>query len=314
MDWYNSHPKNDLYIVMQRGALRGIVRTACAAVVLSLAAGLALGHYGTQTLHVHPEPATTSAVLSPAPADATGDIARLEAANASLDARVGQLAAQLNSLSAFDQRLRKQSPRATATSAVTAERTAYSNAAGGPELPPRSCRTSDTRSDARVARGELDCLSSTLAALERGVAQREAAWEAFPGRRPIGLGRTSSSFGNRRDPFTQHMSFHPGIDLVAPTGTPVLATAAGRVIHAGPMPGYGNTVEIDHGNGFITRYAHASKINVHVGQQVQPGATIAEVGSTGRSTGPHLHFEVRVAGKPVDPADYLALFASASDA
>ncbi len=79
------------------------------------------------------------------------------------------------------------------------------------------------------------------------------------------------------------------------------------------MPGYGNAVEIDHGNGFITLYAHASKIEVRVGQTMQPGEPIAEVDSTSRSTGPHLHFEVRVDDQPVDPADYLALFASASD-
>ena len=312
-----SRSKHDLYIVMRRGALRGIVGSACGAAVLALAAGLALGHYGARQRRVHPEPAIALAVRAAAASpDTSGEFARLQAANASLDARVEQLAAQLDSLSAFDQRLRAQTPRATATSAMAAAsaRVPSSNAAGGPALPPRPCQATSARPDPQVARGELDCTAATLAALEQGVAQHEAAWAAFPGRRPLALGRTGSPFGNRLDPFTHHLSFHPGMDLVAPAGTPILATAGGRVIYAGPMPGYGNTVDIDHGNGFITRYAHASKVQVRVGQRVQAHEPIAMVGSTGRSTGPHLHFEVRVGGSPVNPADYFALFARGSNA
>ncbi|SAK56247.1 peptidase M23B [Caballeronia pedi] len=312
-----SRSKNDLYIVMRRGALRAIVGAACMMIVLALAAGLALGHYGARTLRARSEPPRLAVFRSTASPYTTAEFARLRAANASLDGRVEQLAARLDTLTAFDQRLRAQSSRASAinAAAVTSARTPNSNAAaGGPELPPRPCRAAETGTNPQATRGELDCLAATLATLEQGVAQHEAAWEAFPGRRPLAFGRTSSPFGNRLDPFSRHLSFHPGLDLVAPTGTPILAAAGGRVIHAGPMPGYGNTVEIDHGNGFITRYAHASKIEVRVGQVVQPREPIAEVGSTGRSTGPHLHFEVRVGGRPVNPADYLALFAGDSDA
>lgn len=309
-----SRSKNDLYIVMRRGALRSIIGTACSAVALALAAGLALGHFSAPPPPPRHEP--TRSYMAPSAAssssDTTAEFARLRAANAALDARAERLAAQLDALDAFDQRLRAQSPRTTAAKAVAGA--SYSNAAGGPELPPRPCQTNGVHPDPQVARGELDCLAATLAALEQGVAQHEAAWQAFPGRRPLALGRTGSAFGNRLDPFTHHPSFHPGVDLVAPTGTPILAAAGGRVIHAGPMPGYGNTVDIDHGNRFITRYAHASKIKVRVGQRVQPREAIAEVGSTGRSTGPHLHFEVRVGGQPVNPADYLALFANDSAA
>ncbi|SAK39055.1 peptidase M23B [Caballeronia glebae] len=311
-----SRSKNDVYMVIRRGALRAIIGSACAAAALALAIGLALGHHNAQPLRARQEPARSSTVRPtafPSPYSAA-EFARLRAENASLDARAERLAAQLDTLSAFDQRLRAPSPRSTASRAVaaTSARAPDSNAAGGPELPPRPCHAAGAPLDPQVPRGELDCLASTLGALEQGVARHEAAWEAFPGRRPLALGRNGSTFGNRLDPFTRQLRFHPGMDLVAPTGTPVLAAGAGRVIHAGPMPGYGNTVEIDHGNGFITRYAHASKIEVRVGQQVQPREPIAEVGSTGRSTGPHLHFEVRVGGQPVNPADYLALFASAS--
>ncbi|SAK78787.1 peptidase M23B [Caballeronia hypogeia] len=305
-----SRSKNDLYIVMRRGALRTIVSTACSAVVLALAIGVALGHNSVPAPRVHHEPAKSA---PPTPYN-EGELARLQAVNASLDARINRLAAQLDALSTFDQRLRAPSSRATATRTAAARRASSSDAEGGPELPPRRCETTGTPSNPQVTRAELDCVSTTLSALEQGAAQHEAAWNAFPGRRPLALGRTGSPFGNRADPFTGHLSFHPGVDLVAPTGTPILAAAAGRVIHAGPMPGYGNTVDIDHNNGFITRYAHASKIEVRVGQTVQPGEPIAKVGSTGRSTGPHLHFEVRVDNRAVNPAHYLALFASASNA
>ena len=99
--------------------------------------------------------------------------------------------------------------------------------------------------------------------------------------------------------------FHPGIDIAAEMGTPIVAAADGVVTAAGWNGGYGNMVDIDHGDGIVTRYGHASALAVSVGQQVRRGETIAYVGSTGRSTGPHLHYEVRVDGQPVNPAAYL---------
>jgi murein DD-endopeptidase MepM/ murein hydrolase activator NlpD len=98
---------------------------------------------------------------------------------------------------------------------------------------------------------------------------------------------------------------HEGIDITAATGTPIRAAASGTVIHSGWLGGYGNLVVIDHGNGLATAYAHASALLVGVGQQVSQGQTIALVGSTGNSSGPHLHFEVRVNGVAVDPLLYL---------
>jgi murein DD-endopeptidase MepM/ murein hydrolase activator NlpD len=311
-----SPSKNDLYIVIRRGALRSIVGSAGAAVVVALGVGAAAGHYTAPKPPAHQEPAPAP-VPAPIPV-ATAELARLQAVNASLDARVEQLAVQLDKLSGFDQRLRARASRASRAGSTTtaAAHTSYSDAAaGGPELPPRPCQAAGVaRSNPQGAGAELNCISSAIDALEQGVSQHEDEWDAFPGRRPLTYGRTSSSFGNRLDPFTRHPSFHSGIDLVAPTGTPIRAAAKGRVIHAGPMLGYGNTVDIDHGNGFVTRYAHTSKIEVRVGQKVWSGEEIAKVGSTGRSTGPHLHFEVRVGRRAVDPAGYLALFAGGVDA
>ena len=115
-------------------------------------------------------------------------------------------------------------------------------------------------------------------------------------------GVVSSSFGLRQDPINGMTKFHDGVDIAAPTGTPVKTAAAGTVIFSGNVAGYGNMVEVDHGDGVVTRYGHNSVNLVAAGDEVQAGQSIALVGSTGRSTGSHLHFEVRKGGKPVDPA------------
>jgi murein DD-endopeptidase MepM/ murein hydrolase activator NlpD len=109
----------------------------------------------------------------------------------------------------------------------------------------------------------------------------------------------------RIDPFLSKPAMHTGLDLRAEIGDPVLATASGTVTIAGWTGGYGKMVEIDHGNGFATRYGHMSEIDVKVGQQVKLGETLGKVGTTGRSTGPHLHYETRIDGEPVDPQKFL---------
>lgn len=127
----------------------------------------------------------------------------------------------------------------------------------------------------------------------------------IPNTRPVD-GPTSSGFGFRLDPFTGRQALHTGLDFPAPVGTPILAAAGGVVIAAEDHPAYGLMVDIDHGNDLVTRYAHASKLRVQPGDLVKRGQVIAEVGSTGRSTGPHLHFEVLVSGVPQNPARFLA--------
>lgn len=117
--------------------------------------------------------------------------------------------------------------------------------------------------------------------------------------------RQSSGYGNRRDPFTGNRAFHSGLDFAAPTGTPVLSAADGVVSYVGERAGYGKVVEVDHGNGLITRYGHLSAYIAQEGQRVVTGMPIAKVGSTGRSTGPHLHFEVRRKDGALDPKTFL---------
>lgn len=139
-----------------------------------------------------------------------------------------------------------------------------------------------------------------------------AAREALIRELPV-TGRVTSGYGERVDPFTGAESRHDGVDVGAPQGTPIHASAAGVVRSAGPRGGYGNAVEIDHGNGVVTLYGHASELLVHPGETVSAGQEIARVGSTGRSTGPHLHFEVRVGGRPVDPSRVLKTYSMRVD-
>jgi murein DD-endopeptidase MepM/ murein hydrolase activator NlpD len=128
-----------------------------------------------------------------------------------------------------------------------------------------------------------------------------------PTQHPVKAGHLGSSFGWRIDPFTGGNAFHEGLDFPAPTGTPIFAAAAGVVIAAEFHPQYGNMLDIDHGNDIMTRYAHASQLYVKVGDIVRRGQHIADIGTTGRSTGPHLHFEVRIKGAAQDPRKFLAL-------
>jgi murein DD-endopeptidase MepM/ murein hydrolase activator NlpD len=144
----------------------------------------------------------------------------------------------------------------------------------------------------QLARTEVDALSHALLTI--------------PVRKPIpGEVEMSSGFGVRVDPFLHGAAMHTGIDLRGDEGEPVRATAAGTVTHAGWSGGYGKMVEVDHGNGLVTRYAHLSAVDVQVGDKVRIGQALGKLGSTGRSTGPHLHYETRVEGEPVDPQKFL---------
>lgn len=126
--------------------------------------------------------------------------------------------------------------------------------------------------------------------------------------KPTGMpveGYISSYFGGRPDPFSGHSAYHTGLDISAPKGTPVHAVAEGMVTYAGDRTGYGEVIEIDHGNGYMTRYAHNSRLEVHPGQRVHVGDVISEAGSTGRSTGSHVHFEVWYKGRVVNPLAFV---------
>jgi murein DD-endopeptidase MepM/ murein hydrolase activator NlpD len=154
-------------------------------------------------------------------------------------------------------------------------------------------------------KGQLDARSDQFGVLEAVLVQDSAKRKFLPSLKPVADGWFSSNFGYRIDPFTGQNAFHEGIDFPAEAGTAIVAAASGKVITAEVHAQYGRMVEIDHGNGLVTRYAHASQLNVRAGDLVVRGQRVATVGSTGRSTGPHLHFEVRLNGVPQNPARFL---------
>ena len=168
------------------------------------------------------------------------------------------------------------------------------SAQGGPFIP--LATSADGSIDPRFQRFGLSL--ARMEALERSLA-------ALPQVLPASLEYISSGFGYRPDPFTGGPDFHPGLDFKGPVGAPIYAAAAGKVTFVGQRSGYGNVVEIDHGHGLLTRYAHMSGFRTRPGVSVGAGAMIGVIGSTGRSTGPHLHFEVRINDRPVNPRPFL---------
>ena len=167
-------------------------------------------------------------------------------------------------------------------------------AQGGPMF--RLATSRDGTLDPRFQR--LGVSLARMNALERGLA-------GIPQVLPASLEFISSGFGYRSDPFTGDAAFHSGLDFRGPIGAPIYAAATGRVVFAGVKAGYGNCIDIDHGNGLTTRYAHMSAFRARVGQPIESGDVIGAIGSSGRSTGPHLHFEVRVHDRPVNPRPFL---------
>ena len=151
----------------------------------------------------------------------------------------------------------------------------------------------------------VDERADRLSALEALLRSERLSSSVLPTVMPVDTDWYSSGFGYRIDPFTGKRALHEGVDFAAKTGTPIRAAAGGVVVYSDRHPQYGKMVEIDHGDEMISRYAHASKLHVEVGQVVLQGQEIAEVGSTGRSTGPHLHFEIRHKDIPQNPSRFL---------
>jgi murein DD-endopeptidase MepM/ murein hydrolase activator NlpD len=173
------------------------------------------------------------------------------------------------------------------------------NAQGGPFIPffgQRDSNRRDTRLHPSLAR-----LNSALERMET----LEQTLIAIPSAMPTSFAVMSSGYGYRRDPFTGAGAMHAGLDFKGPLGTPIMAAAEGTVSFAGRQSGYGNCIEITHSNGLMTRYAHLSRISVQLGAEVARGTVIGAMGSTGRSTGSHLHFEVRLNGAAINPRPFL---------
>ena len=158
---------------------------------------------------------------------------------------------------------------------------------------------------ASSAAGSLDPRFERLGLSLARMSALELALKGVPQVVPAADQRITSNYGYRRDPFNRSAAMHSGIDFKGSLGSPIYAAASGEVTYAGWKGGYGRTVEVTHPNGIMTRYAHLSRIDARVGQVVDAGATLGGLGSSGRSTGPHLHFEVRINGKAVNPRPFL---------
>lgn len=174
-------------------------------------------------------------------------------------------------------------------------------------LPSQDLSLGDFTEQLELLTRQVDDRSDKLGILESLFVVDSAKKKLIPTMRPVEGGWYSSNYGWRIDPFTGQRAFHAGIDVMAEIGTPIYAAAGGVVIFSGRHPQYGKLIEIDHGNGLITRYAHASKRLVNIGDLVVRGVQIGQVGKTGRATGSHLHFEVRRHGRSVNPKRFLRL-------
>jgi septal ring factor EnvC (AmiA/AmiB activator) len=176
---------------------------------------------------------------------------------------------------------------------------------GGPEGEGVSAQIPDLSGMLAQLEQRADLRESQLAALENVILTRELKEEIHPEGRPVSSGYISSYFGERADPFDGLEKFHKGVDFAGNVGSDVVAVAAGVVTWAGERSGYGKLIEINHGDGYSTRYAHNERALVAVGQTVKRGESIALMGSTGHSTGPHVHFEVLHNGRQVDPLSFI---------
>lgn len=293
-----------------------LLAVGCVAVLLALGAGFVLGlRWQTDGIGIGASPAVAAGPGSP-PGIRAGS--RSGPHDTTLIDRVGALAGRLIRLENEAGRLAEQvgkivpSAGAAATVPAAADPAATSEPSGGPLLAPEAAvpvvppKSPDVISGLRQLSHGLDRLEARLSAIAAASTMADLDSMAFPSRLPVPVAHLTSGFGNRRDPFTGRLARHSGLDFRAAYGAPIHASAGGRVRFAGYRGAYGRTVEIDHGNGLVTRYGHASRLLVKRGDIVLPGQEIALAGSTGRSTGPHVHFEVLKNGRPVAPGPYLA--------
>jgi len=220
-----------------------------------------------------------------------------------LTLRLGQIQGRLLRLDALGQRFMENG-------LVTSDEFNFDQlpAVGGPEEPGLggdSYGTPELTEMIFQLEQQLDDREKQLRLLDKVSSRKKLEDERYVQGRPITWGWLSSRYGYRSDPFTGKRRWHGGVDLAGKEGSDIIAVAGGVVTWAGERYGYGNLVEVDHGDGLVTRYAHARTVKVKLGEVVQKGQVVALMGSTGRSTGPHVHFEVIRNGKTEDPVKYM---------
>ena len=278
------------------------------AFVLVLPASFLLAGYHLGKLQAAPRPDDMNLAIQ-----AELDAQRLQVAEATRTAEenIDALALRLGKLQAHVMRLDALGQRLTSMAKLDKGEFDFEHppAQGGPETgkddPDSSIEVPDFMKALDALSKQLEDRNKQLAVLEDMMMNRTLDKEVVPAGRPITRGWLSSYFGKRTDPFTGRRAHHAGIDFAGKLNSDVVAVAAGVVTYAGKRYGYGNLVEINHGKGYATRYGHNSEILVKVGDTVKKGQTISRMGSTGRSTGPHVHFEVLYNGRAVNPIKYI---------
>jgi len=279
------------------------MRRPLAALGVLLGAGLLLGAGGRSVVGMaeveamQVAEATRQAELAKVRRDAQREV------NA-LAARLAELQAQANRLNALGARL-TQAGQLQDGEFEFEKPVGQGGAGRASDMPP-----GELRRGVSLLEGEFGRANVQLSVLESLLFNRALDRNAMPSRDPIANSYITSGFGGRADPFGGGHQFHKGIDFEADVGDPVLAVADGVVSYSGVRSGYGNVVEVDHGNGYVTRYAHNSKLERQVGDLVRSGQEIAKAGSSGRSTGAHVHFEVWQDGAVVNPRKFLAVTSS----
>ena len=274
------------------------LRRPLAAVGAVLAVGVLLGAGGRSVVGLAEVEAMQAA---DAGRQAELDKVRREAQHEvnALAARLAELQAQANRLNALGARL-TQAGQLQDGEFEFDKPVGQGGAGRASDMPP-----ADLRRRIAMLEGQYGDADTQLTVLESLLFNRELDRNATPSRDPIANSYITSGFGGRADPFGGGSQFHKGIDFEADVGDPVLAVAEGVVSYSGVRSGYGNVVEVDHGNGYVTRYAHNSRLTRSVGDLVRSGQEIAKAGSTGRSTGAHVHFEVWQDGVVVNPRKFL---------
>jgi murein DD-endopeptidase MepM/ murein hydrolase activator NlpD len=248
-----------------------------------------------------PLPALQRLVLSAHEAEAERSRAFVQQNLNAMAVKVGEMQAQLTRLDALGERL----------SSLAGIRDFRFNEAPGlggaaPTLmPPQNLSLADFSEKLTLLSRQVENRNDMLGVLEAQLFEQAVKKKLMPTMMPVAAPYNASGFGRRVDPFNGQWAMHEGIDFLADLGSPIVAAAGGVVVFAGLHPQYGYMIDIDHGNDLVTRYAHCSKLLVREGDLVQRGRKIGEVGSTGRSTGPHLHFEVRFRGAAQNPAKFL---------
>ncbi|MFT4197774.1 MAG: M23 family metallopeptidase [Pseudoxanthomonas sp.] len=270
---------------------------ACAGILLG--AGLLLGLAGrsafgmVQVGYLQHRVATQQAELDKARAGAQQEI------NA-MSARLGELQAQANRLNALGERLTRMGKLDDGEFDFDEP-----VGVGGGDAPTYDIAPRALDQGMGQMQRQLDSSGRQLSVLESLLFNRQLDRNATPSRMPLADTYVTSGFGGRADPFGGGGEFHKGMDFHANVGDPVLAVADGVVVFAGQKSGYGNVVDVDHGNGYMTRYAHNSRLSVREGDLVRAGQEVAKAGSSGRSTGAHVHLEVWLNGQVVNPRKFL---------